>query len=218
MTQNYLVTGGAGFIGSNYVARLIQRGEQVTIYDNFSRGGAPRNLQWLKETFGEESFHVIVGDVRDADKIADAARGFDVIVHLAGQVAVTTSVINPRDDFESNAIGTFNALAAARLSERNPIFIYASTNKVYGGMEDVALLEEPTHWRYRDLINGCPETQPLDFHSPYGCSKGTGDQYVRDYARIYGLRSVVLRQSCIYGPRPFGIEDQGWVAWFIIAA
>lgn len=220
MTQNYLITGGAGFIGSNYVARLIQRGRDanVTIYDNFSRGGAPRNLEWLKNTFGEKSFNVIVGDVRDAARIAEAARGSDVIVHLAGQVAVTTSVTDPRDDFESNAIGTFNTLEAARLSGRNPIFIYASTNKVYGGMEDVALAEEPTRWRYKDLIDGCPETRPLDFHSPYGCSKGTGDQYVRDYARIYGLPTVVMRQSCIYGPRQFGIEDQGWVAWFIIAA
>jgi CDP-paratose 2-epimerase len=218
MTQSYLVTGGAGFIGSNYVAHLIQRGERVAIYDNFSRGGAPRNLQWLKETFGEESIHVIVGDVRDADKIAEAARKSDVIVHLAGQVAVTTSVIDPRDDFESNALGTFNTLEAARLSGRNPIFIFASTNKVYGGMEDVELLEEPTRWRYKDLINGCPETQPLDFHSPYGTSKGAGDQYTHDYARIYDLPTVVMRQSCIYGPRQFGIEDQGWVAWFIIAA
>jgi len=109
-------------------------------------------------------------------------------------------------------------LEAARASGRNPIFIYASTNKVYGGMEEVELFEEPTRWRYKDLIQGCPETQPLDFHSPYGCSKGTGDQYVRDYARMYGLRSVVFRQSCIYGTRQFGIEDQGWVAWFIIAA
>jgi CDP-paratose 2-epimerase len=141
-----------------------------------------------------------------------------VIVHLAGQVAVTTSVTDPRDDFESNALGTFNVLEAARLSGRDPIFIYSSTNKVYGGMEDVELVEEETRWRYRDLIHGCPETQPLDFHSPYGCSKGAGDQYVRDYARIYGLRSVVFRQSCIYGPRQFGVEDQGWVAWFMIAA
>jgi CDP-paratose 2-epimerase len=131
---------------------------------------------------------------------------------------VTTSVTDPRDDFESNALGTFNVLEAARLSGRNPIFIYASTNKVYGGMEEVELYEETTRWRYKDLVNGCPETQPLDFHSPYGCSKGTGDQYVRDYARIYGLPTVVYRQSCIYGTRQFGIEDQGWVAWFIIAA
>ena len=218
MSKNYLITGGAGFIGSNYVHRLLKRGEKVTIYDNFARAGAPRNLDWLKQEFGESAFDVVVGDVRDADRIAESAKGADVIVHLAGQVAVTTSVINPRDDFESNAFGTFNVLEAARLSGSNPIFIYASTNKVYGGMEDVELFEEATRWRYKDLVNGCPETQPLDFHSPYGCSKGTGDQYVRDYARMYGLRSIVFRQSCIYGPRQFGIEDQGWVAWFIIAA
>jgi CDP-paratose 2-epimerase len=218
MPDRYLITGGAGFIGSNYVHRLLKRGENVTIYDNLSRAGASRNIEWLKETFGEEAFSVIVGDVRDAALLTESASGSDVIVHLAGQVAVTTSVVNPRDDFESNALGTFNALEAARLSGRDPIFIYASTNKVYGGMEDVALKEEPTRWRYADLTYGCPETQPLDFCSPYGCSKGAGDQYVRDYARIYGLRSVVFRQSCIYGPRQFGIEDQGWLAWFIIAA
>ena len=139
-------------------------------------------------------------------------------MHLAGQVAVTTSVNDPRDDFESNALGTFNALEAARLSGRKPIFLYSSTNKVYGGMENVELIEEATRWLYRDLSQGVPETQPLDFHSPYGCSKGTGDQYARDYARIYGLRSVVFRQSCIYGPRQFGVEDQGWLAWMTIAA
>lgn len=218
MTRNFLVTGGAGFIGSNYVHRLVQRGEKVTVYDNLSRAGALKNLEWLKKTFGENAFNMIVGDVRDAALVAESARDADVIVHLAGQVAVTTSVTDPRDDFESNAIGTFNTLEAARLSGRNPIFLYSSTNKVYGGMEDVELVEEATRWRYKDLVNGCPETQPLDFHSPYGCSKGTGDQYVRDYSRIYGLRSVVFRQSCIYGTRQFGIEDQGWVAWFIIAA
>jgi CDP-paratose 2-epimerase len=218
MAANYFVTGGAGFIGSNYVHRLIECGEKVTIYDNLSRAGAQLNLEWLKQTFGEKSFKVIVGDMRDGSLIAESAKGSDVIVHLAGQVAVTTSVINPRDDFESNALGTFNALEAARLSGHNPIFIYASTNKVYGGMDDVELIEESTRWRYKDLIHGCPETQPLDFHSPYGCSKGMGDQYVRDYARIYDLRSVVFRQSCIYGTRQFGMEDQGWVAWLIIAA
>ncbi len=216
MSRNYLVTGGAGFIGSNYVHRLLKRGEKVTIYDNLSR--TKRNIEWLKKEFGENAFDVVVGDVRDASRIAEAASRSDVIVHLAGQVAVTTSVTNPRDDFESNALGTFNVMEAARSSGRNPIVIYASTNKVYGGMEEVELFEEPTRWRYKDLVNGCPETQPLDFHSPYGCSKGTGDQYARDYARIYGIPTVVFRQSCIYGPRQFGIEDQGWVAWFMIAA
>ena len=218
MTRNYLVTGGAGFIGSNYVRKLLQRNEHVTIFDNLSRAGAPRNIDWLKGQFGDDAFRLIVGDVRSADEIKEAAKDADIIVHLAGQVAVTTSVINPREDFESNALGTFNTLEAARASEYDPIFIYASTNKVYGGMDDVALKEDATRWLYADLKHGCAETQPLDFHSPYGVSKGAGDQYVRDYARIYGLRSVVFRQSCIYGPRQFGIEDQGWLAWMTIAA
>jgi CDP-paratose 2-epimerase len=218
MSRNYFITGGAGFIGSNYVHRLVQRGENVTVYDNLSRAGAPRNVDWLKKEFGEDAFQLIVGDLRDDRLLTESAKDADVIVHLAGQVAVTTSVTNPREDFEANALGTFNALEAARVSERNPIFIYSSTNKVYGGMDDVEVIEEATRWLYRDLVKGASETQPLDFHSPYGCSKGTGDQYVRDYARIYGLRSVVFRQSCIYGPRQFGIEDQGWLAWMMIAA
>ena len=218
MSKNYLITGGAGFIGSNYVHRLLGRGEHVTIYDNLSRAGASKNMAWLEETFGKEGSRLIVGDVADAPHLAEAAKDADVIVHLAGQVAVTTSVTNPREDFEANALGTFNALEAARASGRNPVFLYASTNKVYGGMEEVALAEEATRYRYADLEHGCPEAQPLDFHSPYGCSKGTGDQYVRDYARIYGLPTVVMRQSCIYGTRQFGIEDQGWIAWMIIAA
>ena len=218
MARHYLVTGGAGFIGSNYVHRLLQRGERLTIFDNLSRGGAPRNIAWLEDTFGKDAFRLVVGDLRDAELVRESARDADVIVHLAGQVAVTTSVVNPRDDFEANALGTFNALEAARLSERNPIFIYSSTNKVYGGMEDVEIIEEATRWLYKDLVEGCSETQPLDFHSPYGVSKGSGDQYTRDYARIYGLRSVVFRQSCIYGPRQFGVEDQGWLAWMMIAA
>ncbi len=218
MTKQYLITGGGGFIGSNYVHRLLARGEKVTIYDNFSRAGAPRNLEWLKQSFGEQGLDVVAGDVRDANRIAEAAKSADVIVHLAGQVAVTTSVTNPRDDFEINALGTFNMLEAARLSGRKPIVLYASTNKVYGGMDDVEVVEDKTRWHYKDLTYGAPESQPLDFHSPYGCSKGTGDQYVRDYYRIFGLPTVVLRQSCIYGPRQFGIEDQGWLAWMIIAA
>jgi CDP-paratose 2-epimerase len=218
MPKNYFITGGAGFIGSNYVSRLLERGEKVTIYDNLSRAGAPRNLAWLREKFGEAAFRLIVGDVRDAALLTASSRAADVIVHLAGQVAVTTSVTHPREDFEANALGTFNVLEAARLNERKPVVIYASTNKVYGGMEDVPVVERATRWEYEDLPFGCPETQPLDFHSPYGCSKGTGDQYVRDYARIYGLPSVVLRQSCIYGPRQFGVEDQGWAAWMVIAA
>ena len=216
--MKYLVTGGAGFIGSNYVNRLLKRGEDVIVYDNLSRAGAARNLDWLRQTHGANAFQLVTADTRDAATLTSTANNVDVIIHLAGQVAVTTSVTHPRNDFEINALGTFNVVEAARLSERDPIVIYASTNKVYGGMEDVSLAESATRWQYASLKHGCSEAQPLDFHSPYGCSKGTGDQYVRDYARIYGLRSVVLRQSCIYGPRQFGVEDQGWLAWFIIAA
>ena len=218
MTKNYFITGGAGFIGSNYVSRLLERGEKVSIYDNLSRAGSTRNLAWLQGKYGEKAFQLIAGDVRDAELLTVSIHSADVIVHLAAQVAVTTSVTNPREDFEINAQGTFNVLEAARLSERNPVFLYASTNKVYGGMEDVQVVEDATRWKYANLSLGCPETQPLDFHSPYGCSKGSGDQYVRDYARIYGLPTLVMRQSCIYGPRQFGVEDQGWVAWMIIAA
>ncbi len=218
MTRRYLITGGAGFIGINYAHRLLCRGEEVVIYDNLSRPGTEQNLEWLRSKHGERAFELIVADVRDFDALREAARDADVIVHLAAQVAVTTSVADPRTDFEVNALGTFNALEAARLSGRNPIFLYASTNKVYGGMEDVAAVEEATRYRYRDLPLGVPETRPLDCHSPYGNSKGCGDQYTRDYARIYGLPTVVFRQSCIYGPHQQGVEDQGWVAWFIIAA
>jgi CDP-paratose 2-epimerase len=218
MPTHYLITGGAGFIGTNYVARLLQRSERVTIYDNLSRAGASLNLAWLRQHCGDDAFQLVVGDVRDAALLTAVAQDVDVIVHLAGQVAVTTSVLYPRQDFEENALGTFNVLEAARLSGRQPVVLYASTNKVYGGMEEIRILEEETHYRYADYPYGIPETQTLDFHSPYGCSKGAGDQYVRDYHRIYGLPTVVLRQSCIYGPRQFGIEDQGWLAWFVIAA
>ena len=218
MSKNYLITGGSGFIGCNYAARLMKRNEKVTIFDNLSRAGSRLNLQWLRETCGDHAFKLVQADIRDAEAIVEAAREADVIVHLAAQVAVTTSVMKPREDFEINAQGTFNALEAARASRRNPIFLYASTNKVYGEMLDVAIVEDETRYRYRDFPEGMDESQPLDFHSPYGCSKGSGDQYVRDYARIYGLPTVVFRQSCIFGTRQFGIEDQGWVAWFVIAS
>lgn len=218
MSLNYFITGGAGFIGSNYVSRLLAHGEKVSIYDNLSRSGSAHNLAWLRNKYGDSAFQVIMGDVRDAALLTASSREADVIVHLASQVAVTTSVNHPREDFEINAMGTFNILEAARLNERKPVIIYASTNKVYGGMEEIKVVEDATRWRYEDLTLGCPETQPLDFHSPYGCSKGAGDQYVRDYSRIYDLPTVVLRQSCVYGPRQFGEEDQGWLAWMMIAA
>jgi CDP-paratose 2-epimerase len=216
--KTYLITGGAGFIGSNYVSRLLKRGEKVIVYDNLSRNGSKKNIEWLREQFGREAFQLIIEDIRKPEKLNEAAGEADVIVHLAAQVAVTTSITHPRDDFDINALGTFNALEAARKSKRKPVFIYASTNKVYGGMEQVKVRETATRYEYVDFPLGISEEMPLDFHSPYGCSKGCGDQYARDYARIYGLKSVVFRQSCIYGTRQFGVEDQGWVAWFVIAA
>lgn len=216
--STYLVTGGAGFIGCNYVDRLLTRGDRVIVYDNLSRRGAEANLAWLRETHGLNAFELAVADVRDAAALRPAVEGVDVVVHLAGQTAVTTSVEDPRTDFEQNALGTFNVLEAARRAQTPPILLYSSTNKVYGGMEDVGVIERETRYAYEDRPQGISEAYPLDFHSPYGCSKGAGDQYVRDYARIYGLPTVVLRQSCIYGPRQMGVEDQGWVAWFVIAA
>ncbi len=212
-----LITGGAGFIGCNLAAACIREGHRVTLFDNLSRRGSEANLAWLRELFGD-AFVFIQGDIRDYPAILAAAHGQEAIYHLAAQTAVTTSVADPRTDFEINALGTFNVLEAARHVGHDPVFIFASTNKVYGGMEDAAAVEMPDRYILPDYPNGVPETRPLDFHSPYGCSKGAADQYVRDYARIYGLRSVVFRQSCIYGQRQMGVEDQGWVAWFVIAA
>jgi CDP-paratose 2-epimerase len=197
--------------------RLLGRGERGVAFDNLSRRGAIKNAEWLSEKYGRR-FELIRGDVRDASAIAEAAKDADVIYHFAAQVAVTTSVTNPRHDFDVNAFGTFNTLEAARSSGRDPVFIFSSTNKVYGAMDDIEVIEKPTRYGYRDVPGGISEVQPLDFHSPYGCSKGSADQYVRDYARIYGLRSIVFRQSAIYGYRQFGEEDQGWMAWFVIAA
>ncbi len=213
-----LVVGGAGFIGCHVAARVMARGHQVIVFDNLSRRGSPTNLAWL-QTLGELEF--VKGDIRDFETIRSMLQrfeGIDVIVHQAAQVAVTTSLVDPRLDFETNALGTFNLLEAARLSPKPPAILFASTNKVYGGMQEVAVVERNGRYQYRDLQNGIAETRPLDFHSPYGCSKGAAEQYVRDYARIYGLQTGVFRQSCIYGPRQFGVEDQGWVAWFTISA
>jgi CDP-paratose 2-epimerase len=213
---NALITGGAGFIGSNLAHRLLAQGHHVVIYDNLSRRGADKNAAWLRAQHGDR-WTLLQADIRDEQHLRHAAARADVIYHLASQVAVTTSVENPRYDFEVNALGTFNVLEAARLSGRRPIVLYASTNKVYGGMEEAIVVESAGCYLYRDYPHGIPESFPLDFHSPYGCSKGAGDQYVRDYARIYDLPTVVFRQSCIYGQRQFGVEDQGWIAWFIIA-
>jgi CDP-paratose 2-epimerase len=218
MKKKILITGGAGFIGSNYARRRILNGDDVTIFDNLSRDGAKENLKWVTSSVNNTPYKFIEGDVQDLNKLKENVAEKDVIVHLAAQVAVTTSVNDPQFDFNVNAGGTFNVLEAARLCGNNPIFIYASTNKVYGEIKDIEVVEEKSRFAFSDLPNGVSEKQSLDFHSPYGCSKGCGDQYVRDYSRIYGIPTVVFRQSCIYGTRQFGIEDQGWVAWFVIAA
>ncbi len=196
----------------------MDKGHEVVIFDNLSRKGCRLNLEWLR---AQGSFGFVEGDVRSSPQLTEVmagGRAFEVVIHLAGQVAVTTSVANPREDFDINALGTLNLLEAIRLSSTSPVVLYASTNKVYGGMEDLEVVELDDCYQYRDYPRGITEKYPLDFHSPYGCSKGAADQYVRDYRRIYGLRTVVLRQSCVYGYRQFGVEDQGWVAWFIIAS
>src|SRR5215831_979478 len=215
MTKRVLVTGGAGFVGSNLTNNLLTDGFDVTIFDALVRAGGQENLAWLGRHFNR--LHFVRGDVRDIEAVKDAVADVYVIYHLAGQVAVTSSVSDPRSDFETNALGTLNVLEAVRESGRQPIIVFTSTNKVYGGMEDVPVVEGHSRYTFTEYPNGISEAQPLDFHSPYGCSKGAADQYVRDYGRIYDLPTVVFRMSCIYGPRQFGTEDQGWVAHFIIS-
>ncbi len=212
-----LITGGAGFIGCNTAVDFMKRGDEVIVYDNLSRAGTDDNLEWIKSE-GDVTF--IKGDIRDAEQTMEAitAQPLDAVLHLAAQVAVTTSVVEPRNDFDINALGTFNVLEAVRKAEGKPVLVFASTNKVYGGMEELTYEIKGDRWTCDISEEGVTEERPLDFHSPYGCSKGAADQYVRDYARIYDMRTVVLRQSCIYGNRQFGIEDQGWIAWFTLAA
>lgn len=213
--KNILITGGAGFIGSNLSLAFLKKGYKITIFDNFERRGTEQNLLWLKKHF--PSVSVIRGDIRNRKDLDKAVVGKNAVFHLAAQVAVTTSVTDPRTDFDINALGTFNLLESVRLYGENPLIIFSSTNKVYGEMENVEVVEQKTRYMYKSLPRGISEVAGLDFHSPYGCSKGAADQYVHDYGRIYKIPTVVFRQSCIYGPNQFGIEDQGWLAWFIIA-
>ena len=215
-----LITGGAGFVGANLAARLLSDGRAVTIYDNLSRPGVERNLNWLRETFGD-ALQVRIGDTRDAHNLREAVNTAGQVFHFAAQVAVTSSLTDPLADFEVNLRGTFNLLEAIRSARHPPSLVFTSTNKVYGALADVELETTPTRYqpRYSHLReSGISERRPLDFHSPYGCSKGGADQYVLDYARSFGLNTVVLRMSCIYGPHQFGTEDQGWVAHFLIRA
>jgi CDP-paratose 2-epimerase len=219
MTERILVIGGAGFIGINLAERQLQLGRTVTILDDFSRRGSDLNAEWLRREYATPKLRVVRADIRtDREILQRAVAEADVVYHLAAQVAVTLSVTDPRHDFEVNALGTFNVLDAARRCPVPPIVVYASTNKVYGKMSDVAVEPRGNRYAYRDLPHGVDETRPLEFYSPYGCSKGAGDQYMLDFERIYGVPTVVFRQSCIYGPHQFGIEDQGWLAWFAICA
>jgi CDP-paratose 2-epimerase len=189
----------------------------VRVLDNCSRAGTEKNRAHL-ESLGAAGLELVDGDVRDAAVVAEACADADAIFHLAAQVAVTDSVRDPRNDFEVNALGTLNVLEGARLSGRSPVVVYTSTNKVYGGLEDLEARQLETRYELPALPDGVPETRPVDFHSPYGCSKGAADLYAIDYARIYGIPAVSLRQSCIYGPWQYGNEDQGWIAHFLIRA
>ena len=220
-----LITGGAGFIGSHVAEYYAKRGEEVVVLDNLSRtkilgkvvGDPLYNWKYLKQ-YG--NVKLVKGDIRNFEQVRDAARDVDAIIHTAAQVAVTTSIANPRIDFEINALGTFNVLEAARLEDASLIF--TSTNKVYGeNVNKIPVIEKETRYEYADpkFREGIPETFPIDLtsHSPYGCSKLAADIYVQDYAHTYGLKTGVFRMSCIYGERQFGVEDQGWVSWLTIA-
>jgi len=214
-----LVTGGSGFIGTNLAHALASAGRRVRLFDNLSRSGVEKNLRWLQQTHGDRVVFE-KGDVRDATAVQRAMAGVETVFHFAAQVAVTTSLEDPGHDFDVNARGTLNVLEAARAQSEPPAVLFTSTNKVYGGMEDVGLRLRGLRYEPEDLLrcSGFSEERRLDFHSPYGCSKGTADQFVLDYARSYGLRTAVFRMSCIYGPHQFGTEDQGWVAHFLIRA
>lgn len=216
--RSVLIFGGAGFIGSNLAAWLLDRSEaKVHVFDNLSRQGVRHNLTWLEKLAGRSKrLQITVADIRDSEMVERAARHATEIYHFAAQVAVTTSIVDPRFDFDVNLAGTFNILEAIRKSGNSPSLLFTSTNKVYG--EHTIGTHPSDIGSVSASFQGVSESQPLDFHSPYGCSKGAADQYVRDYARIYGLNTTVFRMSCIAGPRQFGTEDQGWVAHFLYSA
>jgi CDP-paratose 2-epimerase len=212
MVSKVLITGGCGFVGTNLAQHFLRLGWTVRILESFARPSALRNRAWLERPAAERGPQIVEGDTRSPAAVLAAVEGVDAIVHLAGQVAVTSSIENPRLDFEINALGTLNVLEAARASPLRPTVLFSSTNKVYGGLEHLEIVERDGAHTLADLPEGVSETQPLDFHSPYGCSKGAADQYVRDYHRIYGVPTIVFRMSCIYGPHQYGTEDQGWLA------
>jgi len=211
--KTVLITGGCGFIGTNATAFYLKGGNEVISFDNLSRAGSEENLGWLKNQ--GKKFIFVKGDLRDYKKLFKTFKKYrpDLVLHLAGQTTMVDSVKNPREDFEINALGTFNVLEAMKEIKSKAVMIYSSTNKVYGDLSYVPVVEQKKRYSYRG-IKGINEHFPLDFHGPYGCSKGCGGQYTIDYARIFGLNTIVFRQSGIYGPHQFGIEEQGWLAWF----
>src|SRR5579884_179218 len=214
-----LITGGAGFIGSNLADRLAGDGHEIIVYDALCRPGVERNLAWLRERHGRK-VTAIIGDIRDEDEVVRAAADAKAVFHFAAQVAVTTSMVDPREDFDINVRGTINLLDAVRTRSKPAPVIFASTNKVYGDLADLPFNELDDRYEPAGLLarRGIDESRPLDFHTPYGCSKGAADQYVLDYARSFGVPTAVFRMSCIYGQRQMGTEDQGWVAHFLIRA
>lgn len=220
MTESVLICGGAGFIGTNLASRLMAEGTPVLVYDDLSRAGVERNLQWLRETYGA-LLQFEPGDIRDARLIRRCVRQASAVFHLAAQTAVTTSLVTPREDFEINALGTVTLLEELR-GLRYPVpLLFTSTNKVYGDLNSIAMRRRGSRYEPQHpdvLASGIGENCPLSFHSPYGCSKGAADQYVLDYARSYGMPNIVFRMSCIYGPHQCGTEDQGWVAHFLLRA
>jgi CDP-paratose 2-epimerase len=215
-----LITGGAGFIGTNLARRILSEGDEVVVFDSLARAGVESNLAALREDFGDR-LEVVIADVRDAPALRRAVARADRVFHFAAQVAVTTSLVDPVEDFDINARGTLTLLEALRARPEPPPLVFTSTNKVYGALEDVGLRRRNRRYEPVDpvvALRGVSESRPLDFYSPYGCSKGAADQYVRDYARTFGLPAIVFRMSCIYGPHQLGTEDQGWVAHFLIQA
>ena len=208
-----LITGGCGFLGSNLAAAALDRGDELMLFDNLYRSGSLVNLAWLQN---QGSFMFEHGDIRNANDIERVIKSFkpDLIFHLAGQVAMTTSIANPRVDFEVNVLGSHNLLEAVRIYAPLATVVYSSTNKVYGDLKQFTYRETKTRFECIERTNGFDETTPLEFHSPYGCSKGAADQYMLDYARIFGLKTVVFRHSSMYGGRQFATYDQGWVGWF----
>jgi CDP-paratose 2-epimerase len=214
ISMKFLIFGGCGFLGSNLASEVIKQGHELTVYDNLSRLGSENNLLWL-QSLGK--FQMIKDDVQKADKVASVVNELkpDVIFHTAGQVAMTTSLENPRSDFETNVLGTFNVLEAIRLHSPKTAIFFSSTNKVYGDLEDFHYKETATRYICEEFPNGFSESLPLDFRTPYGCSKGAADQYIKDYALCYGLKTVVFRHSSIFGGRQFSTKDQGWIGWFV---